>query len=200
MQGVLVSMCRPPRYEDSESEPSEEERPDNTENHLLELFMFLCCSPAIQRRMRKVEICFFFLRCRATSLLTSSSCGWRTDPETKRMTAECELLPPVGCGKFEHSALEGTEVVSGATDLFPVVDGSIRVFCDLENPDFGRNMDLRGQSYSPRNYGLADPVKDNFAAVKRRPLITVPSLLLDSISCLQKLKGTDDVSGQRWKE
>ena len=29
---LLVSICRPPRHEDSESEPSEEEWPDNTEN------------------------------------------------------------------------------------------------------------------------------------------------------------------------
>ena len=37
----------------------------------------------------------------------------------------------------------------------------------------------------------------NFVAVKRRPLITVPSLLSDSINCLQRLKGTDDdVSGK----
>ena len=62
--------------------------------------------------------------CRATSLLTSSSCPWSTDPETKRMTAECELLPLVGCGKFDHSAFEGTEPVSGTTVLSPG-DGNI---------------------------------------------------------------------------
>ena len=62
---------------------------------------------------------YAWLHCRATSLLTSSSCPWSTDPETKRMTAECELLPPVDFGKSDHSAFEGTELVSGATDLSP---------------------------------------------------------------------------------
>ena len=62
---------------------------------------------------------YVWSHCRATSLLTSSSCLWRTDPETKRMTAECELLPLVGCGKFDCSAFEGMALVSGATDLSP---------------------------------------------------------------------------------
>ena len=36
--------------------------------------------------------------CRATSGLTSFSGPWSTDPESKRMTAEGELLSPVGDG------------------------------------------------------------------------------------------------------
>ena len=52
VQEILVSLCRLPRYEDSESEPSEKERPDNTENHLQELFMLPGFSPAIQCWMR----------------------------------------------------------------------------------------------------------------------------------------------------
>ena len=55
------------------------------------------------------------------------------------MTAECELVPAVGCGKFDHSAFEGTELVSGATDL-SLGDGNIWVFCDPEDPDFGKSM------------------------------------------------------------
>ena len=104
----------------------------------------------------------------------------------------------VGCGKFD-SAFEGTELESGATDLSPG-DGNTWVFSDPEDPDFGKSMDLRGQSYSPGNYGLADRAKGNFVAVKRRPLITVPSLLFESINCLQRLKGTDDVSGKEARD
>ena len=111
------------------------------------------------------------------------------------MTAECGLLPLVGCGKFDHSAFEGAELVSGATDLSPG-DGNIWAFCDPEDPDFEKSMDLRGQSYSLGNFWLADRAKGSFVAVKRRPLTTVPSLLCDSINRLQRLKGSDDVSGR----
>ena len=79
------------------------------------------------------------------------------------MTAECELLPAVGCGKFDHSAFEGTELVSRATDLSPG-DGNIWIFCDPEDPDSGKSMELRGQSYSLGNYGLADCTKGNLVA------------------------------------
>ena len=65
-----------------------------------------------------------------------------------------------------------------------------------EDPDFGKCMDLRGQSHSLGDYGLADRAEGKFVAVKRHPLITIPSLLSDSINCLQRLKGTDDVSGK----
>ena len=68
--------------------------------------------------------------------------------------------------------------------------------CDPEDPDFGKCIDLRVQSYSFGDYGLADRAKGKFVAVKRRPLIKVPSLLSDSINCPQRLKGTDDVSGE----
>ena len=81
------------------------------------------------------------------------------------MTAECELFPPVGCGKFEHSAFEGTEFVSSATDLSPG-EGSFWAFCD---PEVERTWILVASLFRP-------------------------SLLFDSINCLQKLKGTDDVS------
>ena len=77
---------------------------------------------------------------------TSSSCPRSTDPEKKKMTAECELLPPVGCGKFDRSAFEGTELVSGTGDLSPG-GGNVWNICDPEDPDCGKSMDLRGQSY-----------------------------------------------------
>ena len=114
MQGILVSMCLPPRYEYSGSEPSEEERPDNTENHLLEFFVFPGCSLAIQCWMRKKEICLVALSCHfALDVIFLSMLIPR-----KMMTAECEVLPLVGCGKFDHSASEGTELVSGRHRLF----------------------------------------------------------------------------------
>ena len=55
-------------------------------------------------------------------------------------------------------------------------------------------MDLRGQSSSLEDDGLADRATGNFVVVKRRPLITVPSLLTDSIYFFQRLKGAGDVS------
>ena len=73
--------------------------------------------------------------------------------------------------------------------------GNVWVICDPEDPDFGKSMDLRGQSFSLGDYGLAGRAEGEFVAVKRRPLITVPSLLSDSIN-LQRKKGTDDVSGK----
>ena len=94
-----------------------------------------------------------------------------------------------------HSAFERTELVSGAADL-SFGDGNVCVFCDLEDPDVGKSMDLRGQSYSPGNHGLADRTEGKFVAVKRRPLSTVSFLQSDSINCLQRLKKTDDVSGR----
>ena len=72
----------------------------------------------------------------------------------------------------ESSRFEETELASGTADLSPG-DGDVWVICDPEDPDFGKSMDLRGQSYSLGDYGLADRA--------RRPLITVPSLLSDSI-------------------
>ena len=46
-----------PRFGSSESYTSGEERSDNSENRLLELFAFPSSSPALQRHMREEEIC-----------------------------------------------------------------------------------------------------------------------------------------------
>ena len=66
--------------------------------------------------------------------------------------------------------------------------------CDPEDPNFGKSMDLRGLLNASGNYGLADSSYGNFSVIKRRLLNTVPSLLSESINCLQKLMGSDDVS------
>ena len=95
--------------------------------------------------------------------------------------------------EFEPSGNGGMDFALGAVDLSPG-DGNVWVVCDPEDPDFGKSMDLRGMSYASGDCGLADRTKGNFSVVKRRPLSTVPSLLSDSTNCLQKLKGSDDVS------
>ena len=125
--------------------------------------------------------------------------GWRA-------TVRGEILPVVGSGdvlheglvleEFERQGNEGMDFAPGAVDLSPG-DGNVWVVCDPEDPDFGKNMDLRGMSCASGDYGLADRTKGNFSVVKRRPLSTVPYLLSDSIPFLQKLKGSDDVS---WKQ
>ena len=75
-------------------------------------------------------------------------------------------------------------------------DGDFWVFCDPEDSDFGKSMDLHGLSCSTENHEFANRAKGNFMAVNWHPLITVPALLYDSINCFQRLKGTDDASGK----
>ena len=94
--------------------------------------------------------------------------------------------------EFEPSGNEGMEFALGVVDL-STEDENVWVVCDPEDPNFGKSMGLRALSYASGNYGLADRTEGNFSVVKRRPLNTVPSLLSDSINCLQKLKGSDDV-------
>ena len=57
-------------------------------------------------------------------------------------------------------------------------------------------MELDGQSSVSGEYGLAERSNGVFKAVKRRSLTTLPSLLSDSVNCLQKLKGTGDTVRQ----
>ena len=59
-------------------------------------------------------------------------------------------------------------------------EGNVWVVCNPEDPDFGKSVDLRGQSYSLGEHGMADRAFGDFVVGKRRPLITVPSLLSDS--------------------
>ena len=52
-----------PRVGGGTSYTSDEERPDNSENHLLELFAFPGSSPASQRHMREEEMGLVALSC-----------------------------------------------------------------------------------------------------------------------------------------
>ena len=59
-------MCELPLFfffDDSENDASEEERPDNTENPFLEMFMLPGCSRAVQQWMREEEIRLVALSC-----------------------------------------------------------------------------------------------------------------------------------------
>ena len=70
--------------------------------------------------------------------------------------------------EFEFSGNKRTEVATDRVDFSP------------------------GGGYVSGDYGLADRSNGFFSVVKRRLLTTLPSLLSDSINCLQKLKGTGD--------
>ena len=87
-----------PRFGGCESCTSDEERPDNTENRLLELFAFLGCSPALQQCNVCARRKLAWSLCRATSRWTLLSCPWSTDPKAIKKTAESKFLPPVGGG------------------------------------------------------------------------------------------------------
>ena len=54
------------------------------------------------------------------------------------MTAECELLPAVVCGNFDHSAFEGTELVSLAPPTFPPGDGICGFSATRRIPTLGK--------------------------------------------------------------
>ena len=73
------------------------------------------------------------------------------------------------------------EVATDRIDFSPG-GGKVSVVCDPEGPDFGKVMELDGWCSVSRDCGLTER--------KRRPMTTLPSLLSDSIKCLQKLKGT----------
>ena len=93
--------------------------------------------------------------------------------------------------EFEFSGNEQTEVATDKVDFSPGA-GYVWVVCDPEDPEFAKIMELGGRSSVSGDYGLADRNSGFFSVVKRRPLTTLPSLLSDSINCLQKLKGTGD--------
>ena len=112
-----------------------------------------------------------------------------------------EILPVVASEGIAHdrnpreeiecSGNDGTEVANDEVDFSPC-GGNVWVVCDPEDPDFGKIMELDGRSSVSGDYGLAERSNGFFSAVKRRSLTTLPSLLSDSINCLQKLKGTGD--------
>ena len=115
----------------------------------------------------------------------------------RRATVRGETLPVVETAPRKSLISQGT--MGRSSHLAPPTllgEGNVWVVCNPEEPDFGKSMDLGGQSHSLGEYGLADRANGNFVVVKRRPLITVPSLLSDSINCLQRLKGSGDVSGR----
>ena len=65
-----------PRIGGGESYTSDEERPDNSENHLLELFAFPGSSPASQRHMREEEIGLVALSCHFALDVRFLSMNW----------------------------------------------------------------------------------------------------------------------------
>ena len=61
--GELPLVPELPRSGSDENDTDAEERPDNSENRLLELFAYPSSSPALQRHMREEEIGLVALSC-----------------------------------------------------------------------------------------------------------------------------------------
>ena len=120
------------------------------------------------------------------------------------VTSEHTALDRNPLEEFEFSGHERTEV---ATDRVDFSFGGVYVWmvCDPEDADFGKIMELDGRSSVSGDYGLADRSNGFFSVLKRHPLTTLPSLLSDSINCLQKLNGPGDIvrkqalSGNKYK-
>ena len=79
----------------------DEERPDNTENRLLELSAFPDAAQHYNNTCARRKLAWSL--CRATSRWTSFSCPWRIDPKVKKRTEDSKFLPPVD-GGFGYNA------------------------------------------------------------------------------------------------